>query len=148
MDEDLAKNQYPKKVLPIRETEGIHKSLMAKALSPEVWEQYKDYKSKNGWTLARAINTGVMNLDSSVGCHAGDLESYWDMIGFYQPVIEGYHKGFLLESSKHITDLDPAKITIKLSDLAKSKIISTRIRVARNLNMFPLNTAGTKETRL
>jgi creatine kinase len=28
------------------------------------------------------------------------------------------------------------------------KIITTRIRVARNLAFFPLNPAGTKETRL
>ncbi len=59
------------------------------------------------WTIARAINTGVMYPSSFVGCHAGDHESY--------------------------------TITTDLTDLAKSKIVSTRIRVARNLSFFPLN---------
>ena len=35
--------------------------------------------------------------------------------------------------------IGPDKITTDLTDSAQSKIISTRIRVARNLSMFPLN---------
>ena len=63
-------------------------------------------------------------------------------------MIESYHDGFKMATSKHVTDLDVNKITTDLSASAKSKIISTRIRVARNLVMFPLNPGGTKETRL
>jgi len=37
---------------------------------------------------------------------------------------------------------------VQLSDLAQSKIITTRIRAARNLAGHPLNPAGTKESRL
>lgn len=48
---------------------------------------------------------------------------------------------------KHITDIDSSKITTKLEQTALNKIISTRIRCARNLKMFPLNTVGTKESR-
>jgi len=44
--------------------------------------------------------------------------------------------------------MDPNKISVKLSESAKSKVISTRIRVARNLSMFPLNTGGTRLTRI
>lgn len=44
--------------------------------------------------------------------------------------------------------MDPSKITEKLSDAAKSKIISTRIRIARNLAAFPLNPGGSKESRI
>ena len=63
-------------------------------------------------------------------------------------MIEGYHKGFKVGETKHITDMDVNKITTDLTDSAKSKVISTRIRVARNLAAFPLNPGGTKETRL
>jgi hypothetical protein len=92
-----------------------------------------------GWTIARAINTGVMYPSSFVGCHAGDHESYTVFQELFYPVIEGYHKGFKVGVSKHHTDMDVSKITTDLTDLAKSKIVSTRIRVARNLAMFPLN---------
>ncbi|KAK3705667.1 hypothetical protein QZH41_000941 [Actinostola sp. cb2023] len=44
--------------------------------------------------------------------------------------------------------MDSSKITVDLNPEAKSKIISTRIRVARNIATFPLNPGGTKETRL
>ena len=59
-----------------------------------------------------------------------------------------YHKGFDIETTKHVTDMDPAKITTALADNAKSKIISTRIRLARNLSMFPLNPGGSAESRV
>ena len=42
---------------------------------------------------------------------------------------------------------DPSKITNTLAETTKAKIISTRIRVARNLSMFPLNPGGTGDTR-
>lgn len=48
-----------------------------------------------------------------------------------------------MERQKHITDLDVNKISVDLTESAKSKIISTRIRVARNLASFPLNPAAT-----
>ena len=89
-----------------------------------------------------------MYPSSFVGCHAGDLESYDDFKDFFYPVIQGYHKGFDINTTKHVTDMDPTKITTELSASAHSKIISTRIRVARNLSMFPLNPGGTKESRI
>lgn len=49
-----------------------------------------------------------------------------------------------MDSDKHITDLDVDKITEDLTESAKSKIISTRIRVARNLSFFPMNPAASE----
>jgi creatine kinase len=122
---------------------------MASVVTREFFEKNKNKKSKTaGWTLARAINTGVLYPSSFVGCHAGDYESYFEFKELFFPVIEGYHKGFKINQHKHVTDFDSSKITESISETAKSKIISTRIRVARNLNMFPLNPGGSKETRL
>lgn len=45
---------------------------------------------------------------------------------------------------KHITDMDSSKIKTGLEKSALDKIITTRIRMARNLSFFPLNPAGTK----
>jgi hypothetical protein len=114
-----------------------------------MFEALKDKTTSNGWTLARAINTGALNLKSFVGCHAGDLESYQVFQDLFNPVIEAYHVGYKTDGSmKHITDMDVSKITTDLEPFAKSKIISTRIRCARNLSFFALNPAGTKENRL
>lgn len=153
MDEDLAKNEYPAAKMDAARS-AAHTSLCAKFCTPEVWEKYKDAKSSGPahWTLARAINTGIMHPDSFVGCHAGDKESYDDFKDLFYPVIEAYHKGFSMTVGSSLSGtaaerMDPAKITVELSASAQSKIISTRIRVARNLASFPLNPGGSKETR-
>ena len=55
-----------------------HTSLCAQVCTEEVWDKYKDTVSSGPakWTLARAINTGVIYPHSFVGCHAGDSSSY------------------------------------------------------------------------
>lgn len=63
-------------------------------------------------------------------------------------MIEQYHVGFKVGESKQRVDLDPSHIGVELTDLAKTKIITTRIRAARNLEGHPLNPGGTKESRL
>ena len=148
MDDDLANNEWPKKLAQYKE-DGGKLSLMAQTMTQEIFENYKDKKTKAaGWTIARAINTGTCYSSSFVGCHAGDLESYHLYSDLFTPVIEGYHVGYKLDGSmQHITDMDASKIKIDLTPEAKSKIISTRIRVARNLAFFPLNPGGTRETR-
>ncbi|RLB67414.1 MAG: arginine kinase [Deltaproteobacteria bacterium] len=147
MDEDLEKNQWPSKIDEHKQSTK-HVSLMAQAMTKEKFESLKNHKTASAnWTIARAINTGTCYPSSFVGCHAGDLESYKDFSELFDPVIENYHAGFKISTDKHITDLDVNKITIDLTKEAKSKIISTRIRVARNLNFYPLNPAGSKETR-
>jgi creatine kinase len=122
---------------------------MAKNVTKELFEKLKDVKSPSGWTLARAINTGTLYETSFTGCHAGDLESYELLKELFYPVIEAYHKGYKMDGSReHVTDMDSKKIATVLEKTAIDKIITTRIRVARNLSFFPLNPAGTKETRL
>ncbi|XP_022095955.1 arginine kinase-like isoform X2 [Acanthaster planci] len=152
MDDDLAKNQWPKQLTSHQEDgkKGKDVSLMGQVMTPELFNKLKDVKTKTaGWTIARAINTGTCYQSSFVGCHAGDPESYEVFKELFHPVIEKYHVGYKLDGSmKHITDMDPNKLTVALKDDAKAKVVSSRIRVARNLNFFPLNPGGTVETRL
>lgn len=78
MDESLARNEWPKKKMA-ESGKKEKKSLMVQAMSKELFDRLKDHKTATaGWTIARAINTGVMYPSSFVGCHAGDLESYTD----------------------------------------------------------------------
>ena len=63
-------------------------------------------------------------------------------------MIESYHKGYKTDGTMHhTTDLDVSKLTTDLSEDAKNKIFSTRIRVARNLANFPLNPSGSRKSR-
>eukprot|EP01048_Picozoa_sp_COSAG05_P007095 COSAG05_NODE_489_length_9314_cov_115.648655_6_plen_559_part_01 len=148
MDKDLAANVYPKAKLDAARA-ADHTCLAAQFCTPEIWEKYKDLNSSGPakWSIARAINSGTMYPHSFVGCHAGDMESYDEFKDFFYPVIQAYHKGFDIEKTKHVTDMDPTKITHTLAAEAQSKIISTRIRVARNLSMFPLNPGAGPESR-
>ena len=150
MDADLAANRYPTAKMEAAR-QAPHTSLMAEVCTDAIWQRYKS-KASSGpakWTLARAINSGVRYPESFVGCHAGDKESYDDFKDFYYPLIEKYHEGFQITSSQaHVSDMSPWKINSNLTPGALSKIISTRIRVARNLSMFPLNPGGTLESRL
>ena len=148
MDEDLARNQWPAKIDQFKRNK-VHVSRMAQAMNREKFEELKNRKTKNaGWTIARAMNTGTCYPSSSVGCHAGDHESYTAFAILFKPVIESYHNGFNLDKDKHVTDLDVNKISIDLTEQARSKIVSTRIRVARNIDFFPLNPGGSQQSRL
>jgi len=150
---DLCSCSYPAKIDEYKTRD--HVSLMAQVMTRELYDKYKNKVSSGPakWTIARAINTGVMYPSSFCGCHAGDKESWDDFKEFFYPVIKLYHKGFDPEAPITLSGtpserMDPARIGADLSASAQGKIISTRIRVARNLAMFPLNPGGTKATRV
>ena len=121
------------------------KSLLCKYLTKEVFDELKDRKTPNGFTLEMAINSGVKNPDSSIGVYAGDKESYEVFDLLFDPIIKEYH-GFG-KNEKHISDFDPDKLDIDNPDKNGEFIISTRIRVGRNLDGFPLGTIISKEQR-
>ena len=121
------------------------KSMLCKYLTKEVFEELKDRKTPNGFTLKMAINSGVKNPDSSIGVYAGDKESYEVFDLLFDPIIKEYH-GFG-KSEKHVSDFDPDKLDIDNPDKNGEFILSTRIRVGRNLDGFPLGTIISKEQR-
>ena len=149
LNDDLASNVWPKD-LSTQQSTRDQLCLMAKVMTPQMFEELSQKKTAEaGWTIARAINTGTMYPDSFVGCHAGDHESYSLFEKFYRPIIESYHTGYKLDGSMHhVTDMDIDKVTTDLAPEATSRVVSTRVRVGRNLSFFPLNPAGSLETRL
>ncbi len=147
MDPDLAENCWPARLDDLKRS-GRPLSLMARTMTRELFETLKTRRTATaGWTIARAINTGVRNPSSTVGCHAGDRETYFDFKALFHPVIEGCHQGFRIGRDRHVSDPDAARIGVELSATARDKVTSTRIRVARNLAGFPLNPGGTRNSR-
>ena len=121
------------------------KSLLCKYLTKEVFEELKDKKTKNGFTLYDAIHSGVVNPDSGIGVYAGDLESYTLFAKLFDPIIQEYH-GFSPED-KHKSNFNPNDLEAPNLDPDGEYIVSTRIRVGRNVADMPLGPAITREQR-
>ncbi len=120
-------------------------SQLSKHLTKEVFEALKDKKTSNGFTLQQAINSGVLNLDSGIGVYAGDEESYELFAPLFDPIIEEYH-GFC-KNDKHKSNLNPDDLNAPNPDVDGEFIVSTRIRVGRNVADLPLGPAISKEQR-
>ncbi len=122
---------------------NTYKSLLSKYLTREVFEELKDKKTSNGFTLFQAINSGVVNKDSSIGVYAGDEESYTTFAPLFDPIIKEYHS--FGKNDMHISNFDTKDLDIVNPDIEGKFIISTRIRVGRNVANFPLGTIISKE---
>ena len=120
-------------------------SLLCKYLSKDIFEELKDKKTKNGFGLTDVIKSGVKNADSGIGVYAGDAESYTVFSKLFDPIIAEYH-GFS-KDDKHISNLDSSDLRAGNPDPPGNYILSTRIRVARNLAAFPLGTVISKTQR-
>lgn len=107
-------------------------SLVKKYLSQNICTVLEHQKTDSGFTLAKAINSGLKNPDSAIGIYAGDAQSYKTFSLIFDPVISEYHKG--VETLKHESDL--TEIELPCLDPENKYIQSTRIRVARNLKGF------------
>lgn len=125
---------------------GTKTSLLEQILTEELYAQLKDVKTPSGFTIDDVIRSGRMNPDSSVGVYAGDAESYRAFAPFLDKVIAAYHK-FDASKGGHVTDFDASKIPAAPVDPTGEAVISTRIRVGRNLKGYPLAPAITREQR-
>ncbi|RLN87998.1 hypothetical protein BBJ28_00017207 [Nothophytophthora sp. Chile5] len=120
-----------------------HVSLMAKHLSPEIYEKLKDRKTASGYTLDQAIQTGIDTPHLGVGVVAGDEESYQTFKELMDLVIEGWH-GYK-PTDTHKTDIDSSKI--KNGKIPDSYVISTRIRAGRSVRGLALPPGTTRGER-
>jgi len=120
-------------------------SLLSRHLTEQLFEQLKSQVTANGFTLAQAINSGVVNQDSGVGVYAGDAESYHLFSPLFDPIIADYH-GFS-KTDRHHSDLNLNQLTAPNPDPDGRFILSTRIRVGRNIEGLPLGPAITKAQR-
>jgi len=125
-----------------------HKSLMAKTLTPELFEKLKDVKSDKGYTLSNAIMTGVVTPHLGVGCTAGDEDCWTAFKDLYYPVIKGWH-GYDAETQTHPVDLDFSKLVFsdEKRETFNKYVKSTRIRAARNISGYSLPTGATNDDR-
>ena len=116
-----------------------HNNLMAKHLTPRVYAKLRDKVTGTGFTLDKAIQTGVDNPGHpfilTVGAVAGDEESYDTFAELFDPIIEERHGGFK-KNDMHKTDQDTSKIRGGKFD--ERYVLSSRVRTGRSIRGYSL----------
>jgi len=120
-------------------------SLLCRHLTRDIFDALKDRITGNGYTFFQAIQSGIVNQDSSIGVYAGDAESYQLFSELFTPIIADYH-GFS-PSDSHLSSLDPSLLKVQNPDPENRYILSTRIRVGRNIDGMPLGPAVSRYQR-
>jgi len=111
-----------------------HNNWMAKCLTKDIYKKLREKVTPNGFTLDGVIQTGVDNPGHpfiyTVGCVAGDEETYEVFADLLDPIIEKRHGGYT-KDQKHKTDLNPANI--KGGQLDENYVLSCRVRTGRSI---------------
>ncbi len=111
--------------------------LLKQYLTPELKEQLQNTSCECGFTLEDIIRSGEENPDGAIGVYAGDKNCYHTFSPLFDPIIEDYHQYKLDE--KHSKNLDYEQLgELPLLDPKRKYIISTRIRVGRNIKGYAL----------
>lgn len=122
------------------------KSLVSKHLTEEVWNKYKDQSDASGVSFKTCVFSGCKNVDSGIGVYAGSLDSYEKFADLFDPIIEEYHGHG--KEAKHVSDMDASALDAPaLPEDEAAMIVSTRIRVGRNLAAYPLGPGVSKAQR-
>ena len=112
----------------------------------EMWSRFHDQKDAYGVPYKLCIFSGCKNVDSGIGVYAGSHDSYRTFSPLMDKVIEDYH-GHKPED-KHVSDMDASKLKCPaLPEDEAAMIVSTRIRVGRNLDGYPLGPGVNKKQR-
>ncbi|KAG7232954.1 hypothetical protein INR49_005806 [Caranx melampygus] len=117
-----------------------HNNHMAKVLTPAMYERLRSKQTPSGFTLDDVIQTGVDNpghpFIMTVGCVAGDEETYEVFKELLDPVIEDRHGGYK-PTDKHKTDLNSDNLKGG-DDLDSNYVLSSRVRTGRSVRGFCL----------
>ncbi|KAI5767713.1 CKB protein [Gulo gulo luscus] len=117
-----------------------HNNHMAKVLTPELYADLRAKSTPSGFTLDDVIQTGVDNPGHpyimTVGCVAGDEESYDVFKELFDPIIEDRHGGYK-PGDEHKTDLNPDNLQGG-DDLDPNYVLSSRVRTGRSIRGFCL----------
>ncbi len=117
-----------------------HNNWMAKVLTKEMYGRLRNKATPNGFTFDNVIQTGVDNPGHpfifTVGCVAGDEESYEVFSEFFDPIIDKRHGGYP-KTAKHETDLDPSHL-VGGDDLDPDYVFSCRVRTGRSIRGYCL----------
>ncbi len=102
-------------------------SLLERFLTPSLRAELGGLRTARGFGLDDLIRSGVANPDSSVGVYAPDAESYATFAALLEPIVLAHHE--LTE----LPEVSPTDALFEREHPVLDGVVSTRIRVARNL---------------
>ena len=103
-------------------------------------------KDPFGFSFQEAIFSGCKNVDSGIGIYAGSHDSYTTYAEIFDKVVEDYHGH--KKDGKHVSNMKHADLKCPpFAPEEAAMIVSTRIRVGRNLAEFPLGPGVSKAQR-
>ena len=121
---------------------------MSQCLTPQMYDRLSQLRTGAGFRIDQAIQTGVDNPGDphnvSVGCVAGDEESYSLFRELFDLVIYSSHHGYTPDRI-HCSDLDPIGITDGYFD--PNYVWSCRVLGGRSIRGYPLLPHCTRNER-
>jgi len=116
-----------------------HNNWMAKIMNPEMYKRMRARQTKSGFTIDDAIQTGVDNAGHpfimTVGCVAGDEDTYETFGEFFDEIIEKRHGGYK-KTDVHKTDLSDNLVMDAPFD--PEYVFSVRVRTGRSIRGYAL----------
>ncbi|XP_068595734.1 creatine kinase U-type, mitochondrial-like [Brachionichthys hirsutus] len=126
-----------------------HDSYMSSILTPAIYARLCDKATPNGFTLDRAIQSGVDNpghpFVKACGIVAGDEESYEVFADLMDAVIKERHNGYDPRSMTHSTDQDASKLHSGQFD--ERYVLTSRVRTGRSIRGLSLPPTCTRAER-
>ncbi|XP_056613285.1 creatine kinase, muscle b isoform X3 [Triplophysa dalaica] len=141
---------------------SLHNNHMAKVLTKDIYSKLRSKSTPSGFTLDDCIQTGVDNpghpFIMTVGCVAGDEESYEVFKELFDPIISDRHGGYK-PTDKHVTDLNFENLKVRNQlesiyicvilwltftclqggdDLDPNYVLSSRVRTGRSIKGITL----------
>lgn len=123
------------------------RSLLKKHLTLELYNELLGTQAPMGFGLDDLIRSGVEQPDSAIGVYAGSVASYKAFAPLFDPIIADYHGVNQAAIAHPRGDLSLAELP-EVQKSAQEKVKSTRVRVGRNLEGFPLGPAISEDERL
>jgi protein-arginine kinase len=120
---------------------------MLNHLTPELEAELADKKTSHGVTLKDCVKVGFDHPDDPTGCYVGDSESYETFAPLFDQVIRDAHHIPADKEISHISDWDMTKLSKEDLDPTGEKVLSVRIRVARNPEQYAFPLAMTADDR-
>lgn len=144
-------------------------SYLRRYLTPQVYKELKDQKTKSGVTLEDLIRSGVClpwgaRPPRGCGIYAGDAESYKVFSKILVPILEDYHHFRMVPRSsnvtnvtprgrpnpllrRQVTNLNPNYVLQQQLDPDGQYVLHSRMRVARSLQDFRFSPVISRENR-
>ncbi|CAF1123476.1 unnamed protein product [Didymodactylos carnosus] len=128
-----------------------HSNLMAKYLTPQLYAKLRDRITPSGFTIDDAIQVGIDNPGmlsrQYFGIVAGDEASYKIYSELFDPVIKARYNHASGARQYHDFDYEKLKYPTLDNDNSNKYILSSRIRLTRNLKNFSFPSFCTRGER-